>query len=148
MGLQQYELVKVAILQSQSLFHIKFPLFQCAYGHAYIVLKKFSLSLGMKKANRTSKMPLAQTIERTQQILFLSKSVCASLDLSIIPLMTQINELQMRLSERDNVLIMSAIYSESLTHSVFSSPYPSVSRAICHVTRVTVSSVVESFISA
>ncbi len=54
----------------------------------------------------------------------------------------------MRLSDRDNVLIMSAIYSESLTHSVFSSPHPSVSRTVCHVTRVTVCSVVESFISA
>lgn len=51
----------------------------------------------------------------------------------------------MRLSESDNVLIMSAIfsngsYTESLTHSEFSSPYPSLSRAVCHVT---VSSVVE-----
>lgn len=54
----------------------------------------------------------------------------------------------MRLSDRDNVLIMSAIYRESLTHSVFCSPYPSVCRTVCHVTSVTVSSVVGSFISA
>lgn len=58
----------------------------------------------------------------------------------------------MRLSESDNVLIMSAIYSngsyaESLTHSEFSSPYPSLSRTVCHVTGVTVSSVVEFYFS-
>lgn len=56
----------------------------------------------------------------------------------------------MRLSESDNVLIMSVIYStvsygESLTHSVFSSLYLG---QVCHVTGVTVSSVVVSFISA
>lgn len=53
----------------------------------------------------------------------------------------------MRLSQWDNVLIMSAIYSESLTHSLFSSPYPSVSRTVCHVICVTVSSVVEFYFS-
>lgn len=51
----------------------------------------------------------------------------------------------MRLGDKDNVLIMSAIYSVSLTQSVFSSPYPSVSRTVHHVIHVTVSSVVGSF---
>lgn len=96
----------------------------------------------------------SRTHRHTQQIFLLSVgALLFSPALSIIPLLPRFNQLQMRLSSSYNVLILSTIYrtmwySESLTHYVFTSLYPSVSRTVCHVTCVTISSVVASFLSA
>lgn len=96
----------------------------------------------------------SRTHRHTQQIFLLSVgALLFSPALSIIPLLLRFNQLQMRLSSSYNVLILSTIYrtmwySESLTHYVFTSLYPSVSRTVCHVTCVTISSAVASFLSA
>lgn len=96
----------------------------------------------------------SRTHRHTQQIFLLSVgALLFSPALSIIPLLLRFNQLQMRLSSSYNVLISSTIYrtmwySESLTHYVFTSLYPSVSRTVCHVTCVTISSAVASFLSA